>query len=135
MELLKNISTILSIIISVCAVLTLISKGFRNLITRLFKSSNNDITKIKESVEKISSVISVLEEHSKQQCRDTIKDIYYKYYEKKKIPLYERKTADKTYDLYVHKFNGNSYVELLYSEIIKWEIDTSYLDIEKDDDE
>ena len=135
MELLKNISTILSIIISVCAVLTLISKGFRNLITRLFKSSNNDIAKIKESVEKISSVISVLEEHSKQQCRDTIKDIYYKYYKKKKIPLYERKTADKTYDLYVHKFNGNSYVELLYSEIIKWEIDTSYLDIEKDDDE
>ena len=79
-------------------------------------------------------VISVLEEHSKQQCRDTIKDIYYRYYEKKKIPLYERKTADKTYDLYVHKFNGNSYVELLYSEIIKWEIDTSYLDIEKDDE-
>ena len=135
MELLKNISTILSIIISCCAVLTLISKGFRNLITRLFKSNNNDIIKIKESVEKISSVISVLEEHSKQQCRDTIKDIYYRYYEKKKIPLYERKTVDKTYDLYVHKFNGNSYVELLYSEIIKWEIDTSYLDIEKDDDE
>lgn len=69
-----------------------------------------------------------IEEVSMQQCRNTIKNIYYKYYKTKKIPLYERKTVDKTYKIYSEVFHGNSYAALLYKEICKWEIEPSETD-------
>ena len=66
---------------------------------------------------------NALEEVSMQQCRNTIKNIYYEYCITKKIPLYERKTADKTYRIYLEVFHCNSYASLLYDEICKWEIE------------
>ena len=58
-------------------------------------------------------------------CRSAIKDIYYKYNKTQKIPLYERKMADSLYKIYSEQFHQNSYGQLLYQEICKWEIDTT----------
>ena len=58
-------------------------------------------------------------------CRNVIKDIYYKYNKSQKIPLYERKMADSLYKIYSEQFHQNSYGQLLYQEICKWEIDTT----------
>ena len=58
-------------------------------------------------------------------CRNVIKDIYYKYNKTQKIPLYERKMADSLYKIYSEQFHQNSYGQLLYQEICKWEIDTT----------
>ena len=74
-------------------------------------------------------VVSSLRKHTyfRQPCKPRI---YYKYQKDKRIPLYERKTADKTYHIYKTVFHGNSYASLLYKEICKWEIDTiSYQDL------
>lgn len=143
-ETIKNIAAIIGCILSVISLVTLTSKSGRSFIQNFFKKNtadlqeenqkqSSDIKEIKESLGVILGKMDALEEVSKQQCRNIIKNIYYKYQKDKKIPLYERKTVDKTYDIYSKTFKGNSYAALLYGEIIKWEIDTiSFQDLEED---
>lgn len=146
MLLIKDVATIIGCLISVITLLTLMTKGGRAFIKNFFKKNteelrkqnevqNSDIASIEERLNLILTKFDAIEEVSKQQCRDTIKNIYYKYHNEKKLPLYERRTADKTYDIYFNKFQGNSYASLLYNEICKWEIDTvSYDDLEEEDE-
>lgn len=145
MEIIQNSAAVIGCIISLITLLTLLSKGGRNLIKSLFSKNTKDIQEhdsqqdadikeIKEHVDIILSKFGPIEEVSKQQCRNTIKNIYYRYERIKKIPLYERKTADRTYSIYSKIFHENSYATLLYNEICKWEIDTqSYQNLEEDD--
>ena len=133
MEIIKDIAAVIGCIVSIITLLTLTTKGGRNFIIKLFKKhtkelvetnakQNEAIEKIDNSLNTVLEKLDVLEEVSKQECRNVIKNIYYKYQATKKIPLYERKTADKTYELYHNVLKGNSYIVLLYQEIIKWEI-------------
>lgn len=136
MEIIKNIAAIVGCILSLITLLTICSKAGRSVIKNIFqrhtsdlvdenKQQTEDIKCIKGQLSQVLIKMDNLEELSKQQCRDTIKEIYYKYNTTKVIPLYERKTADKTYSIYTDVFNGNSYATLLYGEICKWEIDGS----------
>lgn len=145
MEIVKNIAAIVGCILSVFSLIAFTSKNGRIFIQNFFKKNtadlkeendkqSSDIKEIKESLEKLLAKVDALEEVSKQQCRNVIKNIYYKYQKDKKIPLYERKTVNKTYDIYSNIFHGNSYASLLYNEIVKWDIDTfSYQNLEEDD--
>jgi hypothetical protein len=144
MEVIKNIAAIIGCILSVISLITLCTKGGRNFIKNIFlkntkdlyeqnQQQTQDIEEIKTILDKLLLKVEVGEEFTKQQCRNILKDIYYKYQKDKKIPLYQRKTADLTYELYTNKYNGNSYATLLYKEICKWEIDTlSYQDLVED---
>lgn len=141
MEIIKNLAAVIGCILSLASLITLCTEKGRAWIRRIIvnntqdlhsenKQQSYDITELKEKVDLMLLRFNGLEEVSKQQCRDTIKSIYYKYYHFKKIPLYERKTADYTHQIYTEIFNGNSYENLLYNEICKWEIDTiSFQDI------
>lgn len=145
MEVVKNIAAIVGCIVSIITLLTLTTKGGRKFIIKLFKTHTKDlvetnerqnqaIAKIQETLNVILQKLDVNEEASRQQCRTTIKNIYYKYCKLKKIPLYERKTADKAYELYHEMLNGNSFIVLMYKEICKWEIDTaSYKDLAEEE--
>ena len=144
METVKDIAAIIGCILSVISLITLCSKGGRAFVAQLFvkntkdlkeenQKQSDDIEAIKESLKLILEKSQGLEEVSKQQCRNTIKNIYYKYQKDKRIPLYERKTVDQTYKIYTEVLHGNSYAALLYTEICKWEIDTiSYQDLDVD---
>lgn len=141
METIKNIAAIIGCILSTISLITLCTKGGRAFVHGFFKRNTkeiqdenerqtSDIQQIKKTLDLMLSKFAGLEEVSMQQCRDTIKTIYYKYHKDKRIPLYERKTADRTYQIYTTIFHGNSYAALLYKEICKWEIDTiSYQDL------
>ncbi len=135
METVKDIAAILGCVLSAISLITLCTRSGRAFVRNLFSNytrtlveenqqQSKDIAEIRQSVLKLNDKINALEEVSKQQCRDTIKNIYYKYYKVKKIPLYERKTIDYTYSIYNSIFHGNTYAELLYKEICSWEIDT-----------
>lgn len=143
METVKNIAAVVGCIISIITLVTLLSNGGRTFIKALFRfntkelqEENEEQTKaikgIKDALNQIQIQLGGLEEVSMQQCRNTIKNVYYKYYKVKKIPLYERKTVDKTYRIYTEVFHGNSYASLLYKEICKWEIEADSQDLEDD---
>ena len=134
MEVIRNIAAVVGCLVSVITLLSICSKTGRAFITGLFKRNTKtlheeneqqtkDIREIQNTLNLMMIKFSALEEVSMQQCRNTIKNIYYKYCTVKRIPLYERKTADKTYRIYTEVFHGNSYASLLYKEICKWEIE------------
>lgn len=136
MEVIRNIAAIVGCLVSIITLLSICSKTGRAFITGLFKRNTmtlheenmqqtKDIKEIQETLNQMMIKFGGLEEVSMQQCRNTIKNVYYKYYKTKKVPLYERKTVDKTYRIYRDVFHGNSYAALLYNEICKWEVEPS----------
>lgn len=136
MEIVRDIASIVGMLSGIFALWGLLSKTGQKLLTSfvekqnaaIVKSDEQQSTQIKEILDILITVnerLETSEEVAKQECRDKIKDIYYKYCDKKVIPLYDRKTADANYKLYTEKLNGNSYAALLYGQITSWEIDPS----------
>ena len=144
METIKNIAAITGCILSIISLYSIGTQGGRNLarkffikhtedIQRIDNQQNEDIESIKKTLEILLVKFSGVERVSMQQCRNTIKNIYYRYNHEKRIPLYERKTVDVTYDIYHNILKGNSYASLLYDEICKWEIEAeNYEEIQED---
>lgn len=96
------------------------------------EKQTEEIAEIKNTLNNLATKVDGLEKRSDvdenfnaEVCRNAIKDIYYKYNKTQKIPLYERKMADSLYKIYSEQFHQNSYGQLLYQEICKWEIDTT----------
>ena len=88
-------------------------------------SLKTEVGNLKTEFDDLKKRSDVDEGFNAEICRNVIKDIYYKYNKTQKIPLYERKMADSLYKIYSEQFHQNSYGQLLYQEICKWEIDTT----------
>lgn len=136
LEIAKNLSILLGIIFSVISLLNLYfgfrKKFFKKIIEeftqdliKVNRQQNSDIEKIKEITERIPQDLELLKDAERQQLRNSIKNIYYKYVNEKRIPIYERKTADAMYILYSEGLHSNSFITLIYNEICKWEIDST----------
>lgn len=131
------ITAITALALSISSLIALGTKSGRNFVSSLFKKhsqdlyetneeQNKDIKEIKSQLITLSKETQAIQRFSRQQCRNEIKNTYYKYCEEKKIPLFERKSLDLVFQLYHDDFCGNSYATLLYEEICKWEIDGRY---------
>lgn len=97
----------------------------KNTLNNLATKVDSLETKVDSKVDSLEKRFDVVENFNAEICRNAIKDIYYKYNKTQKIPLYERKMADSLYKIYSEQFHQNSYGQLLYQEICKWEIDTT----------
>ena len=142
-EVVKDIGSLLGLFLSITSVVGIVAKFQNKHYKRLFdehseeirkndKKQTEEITEIKDTLNKLTTKVDGLEKSSgvvgdfnAEICRNAIKDIYYKYNKTQKIPLYERKMADSLYKIYSEQFHQNSYGQLLYQEICKWEIDTT----------
>lgn len=136
LNILRDLSIGLGIILSVISLFNLylgfrkkwLKKFVEELTQDLIKinsQQDSDIKKIKEMIEQIPQDLELLKDAERQQIRNSIKNIYYKYVAEKRIPIYERKTADAMYILYSEGLHSNSFITLLYKEICKWEIDST----------
>lgn len=143
LEIVKNTSAVLGCASLAITLICTISKTARNWISNVFAKMKGEedqkamitslCTKLDEYIKsneefkkKMTEDMEAQKEFSIDQCRNTIKDIFYKYCECKKIPLYEFKVATDTFDTYTHKLHSNHYIELLYNEMKKWEIDYTH---------
>ena len=140
-DVVKNIGSLLGLFLSTVSVAGIITKFLSKRYDRLFdehleeirkndKKQTEEITEIKDTLNNLATKVDglekssdVVEDFNAEICRNAIKDIYYKYNKTQKIPLYERKMADSLYKIYSEQFHQNSYGQLLYQEICKWEID------------
>ena len=95
----------------------------KNTLDNFEKRFDSLETKVDSLEKRFEKRFDVVEDFNAEICRNVIKDIYYKYNKTQKIPLYERKMADSLYKIYSEQFHQNSYGQLLYQEICKWEID------------
>ena len=153
-EVVKNIGSLLTLILSGVSFAGIMTKFLHKRYDRMFdehleeirkndKKQAEEITEIKDTLNNLATKVDsletkvdskvdslekrfdVVENFNAEICRNAIKDIYYKYNKTQKIPLYERKMADSLYKIYSEQFHQNSYGQLLYQEICKWEIDTT----------
>lgn len=151
-EVVKNIGSLLGLFISFASAIGIVAKFQNKHYKRLFdehseemrknvekqieeikkndKKQTEEITEIKNTLNNLTTKVddlkkrfNVVEDFNAEICRNTIKNIYYQYNKTQKIPLYERKMADSLYKMYSEQFHQNSYGQLLYQEICKWEID------------
>lgn len=140
-DVVKNIGSLLGLFLSFASAIGVVAKFQNKHYKRLFdehleeirkndKKQTEEITEIKDTLNNLATKVDglekrfdVVEDFNAEICRNTIKDIYYKYNKTQKIPLYERKMADSLYKIYSEQLHQNSYGQLLYQEICKWEID------------
>ena len=147
MELVKDVAAVIGLILSAIALLTWIFKPIRHFWAKLFHASSKelreenakqtaDIQKILKNqeqtlnrvdsleltIDKMGVQMSNVEGVSRQQCRDTIKSIYYKYCKTEELPLYEKKTLIKTWEAYQKFPEANSYAKLLMDIMDGWKV-------------
>lgn len=131
-EVVKNIGSLVAVVLSCVSLGQFLSKRIDKLFNEHLeeirendKKQTEEITEIKDTLDNLEKRFNVDEDFNAEICRSAIKDIYYRYNKTQKIPLYERKMADSLYKIYSEQFHQNSYGQLLYQEICKWEIDTT----------
>ena len=131
-EVVKDIGSLVAVVLSCVSLGQFLSKRIDKLfdehleeIRENDKKQTEEITEIKDTLDNLKKRFNVDEDFNAEICRSAIKDIYYRYNKTQKIPLYERKMADSLYKIYSEQFHQNSYGQLLYQEICKWEIDTT----------
>lgn len=142
-DVIKDFAAVVGCIGAVIALIATISTNFRSWLHNKFRRRDEEIqqqSKIDELVANFNNYVKSDEafkkglqedmltqkDFAKNQCRNIIKDIFYRYCDERVIPLYEYKIATETFDIYSHKLKGNHYIALLYDEIKKWEIDYTH---------
>ena len=132
METVKNITAILSLVISLTTVFTVSVPGIRRKLGEALLKG--DVAK-----EEMRCIRKMLETHVAEDqkrkeemelqrevdlcvLRDLITGIYYRYAKKKAIPIYALENANALFELY-RKRGGNSYVKTLVGQMTEeWEV-------------
>lgn len=86
-----------------------------------------------DKIQTLESLMDIDTEFVRTQCRNIIKNMFYKYCKDEKLPLYEYKTLLKVEELYVKKCQGNSFAGDLIKRMKTWEIDYSNMIVLEED--
>jgi hypothetical protein len=143
LDIIKDVSAVLGCISIALGLFFKLNKSARDWISKVISRKKceakqeetlrglcNKLDAYIESNEEFKKTIledmEVQKDFSRDQCRNIIKDIFYRYCETKKIPLYELKVATDAFNTYSQKLHANHYTALLYNEIEKWEVDYTH---------
>lgn len=138
MEIVKNIAAILGAILSLSAVVTLCCKPIKAWLGRYLERYNKERdedereNKLEETLARLETAMNDIKvanditvDYTRERIRGTIKEMFYEYYEERKLPLYEHKWLLKLEDLYINRLHGNSFAAELIAEMKKWPVDYS----------
>lgn len=141
-DFLKDVSAVLGVVLSTASVAAIVSKRVRVVLAHLIghyshtsetTASINELKSMfrqhldedKAFKKQAQDINDILVSFVTTQCRDTIKNIFYKYNDEKVLPLYEKKTLMNISELYIGKLHKNSYASMLLKEMEKWDVDCS----------
>lgn len=142
LEIIKNISSALGLILSVSSVIALMSKRAKIAIGNFFKKYGNDddISEIKKALQEVKTDLKTIHEanaitvdFTREQCRNMITSMFYRYCDTEKLPLYEYKLLLLLEDFYVKRLHGNTFIVGIIKKMKTWEIDYSKAHIEDGD--
>lgn len=134
METIKNIAAVLGMILSLSAVITLCCKPIKIYLANSLakykkekddKSIHDTLLRLERKIDLIKSDNDITVDFTREQIRGIIKDMFFKYYDDKILPLYEHKWLLKLEDLYVNRLGSNSFIKELINEMKLWTIDYS----------
>lgn len=134
MEIVKNIATIVGLIISVSALLCTTIPNLRSAIARwAFKdhdreSLRKEVSEIKTMLQtridedqKISAELGKLTESQQCVLRNNIMTIYYQHIDDKTLHTYEMENLSHMKDAY-DALDGNSFVGAIYAQMQDWTV-------------
>lgn len=139
-EIIKNIAAVIGCILSGIALATAIIRPMRQSLVNwvVNKSGKSEID------ERLSEIHRMLQDHidddrifkqrmeesmaisldfTEKQCRNLIKEKFYKYRDSRTLPLYEKKTLLDIEDLYITRLHKNHWGQTLINEMKKWPVD------------
>ena len=136
MEVVKNIGTVIGLVLSAITLITLCCKPLRRKIGNVVRKASN----MEETSQALDEVRAMMQqimatEESKQELmthfqesqlsllRDSITRLYFKYLPEKQVPAYGRKDMVNLFESY-QKLGGNSYVRTIYEEFMDWPVKT-----------
>ena len=134
MEIIKDIATVIGLILSAITLITLCCKPLRRKIGNVIRKASN----MEETSQALDEVRAMMQqimatEESKQELmthfqesqlsllRDSITRLYFKYLPEKQVPAYGRKDMVNLFESY-QKLGGNSYVRTIYEEFMDWPV-------------
>lgn len=147
----KDVAAVVGLILSSSSLLALIIKPVRTAIINFIRNkagkteTEQQLSEIREMLQKhieddqrfrdkMEVAMEITTDFTERQCRNIIKNIFYKYKDGKVLPLYEKKTLKDMEDLYIRRMHKNHWGQLLIDEMNSWEVDCSSDDIEEIED-
>ena len=151
-ELAKNISAVIGCFTGCVGFLSILCKPLRKWFVSFIQRSSNQnevehsLNEIKEMMaaqaqenrafqQRIEESMDITIDFTEKQCRNIIKNIFYKYKDAKVLPLHEKKTLLDLEDLYINRMHKNHWGKTLLNEMSTWEVDTASSDMQDFDEE
>lgn len=136
MEVVKNIGTVIGLVLSVITLITLCCKPLRRKIGNVIRKASN-MEETSGALEEVRAMIQQMvaaqevnqelmahfQESQLSLLRDSITRLYFKYLPEKQVPAYGRKDMVNLFESY-QKLGGNSYVRTIYEEFMDWPVKT-----------
>ena len=140
MDIVRDVSSIIGLILSAAALFTLFSNKAKEAIAKLFgkygqtKELSDEMAKMKVLLEDHIAEENkfrgecidrdrVATEFMKTQCRNIIKTMFYNYKDDKILPLYDKQMLIFVKELYINRLHGNSFAAVLLEDMEGWDVD------------
>jgi hypothetical protein len=141
-ETVKNIAAVVGCVLSAITLSGIIFKPIRKQVVSYIRAQSGK----SELEQKLEDIQEMLQQHidddkvfkqrmeesmdisldfTEKQCRNLIKEKFYKYRDCRTLPLYEKKTLLDIEDLYIMRMHKNHWGQTLIAEMKTWPIDYS----------
>ena len=138
----KNVAAVVGCVLSCTSLLALIIKPVRKGVIDFIRNkagrteTETQLSEILEMLQKhieedklfrdkMECAMEITTDFTERQCRNIIKNIFYKYKDEKVLPLYEKKTLKDMEELYIKRMRKNHWGQLLIDEMNTWQVDCS----------
>ena len=136
MEIVKDIGTVIGLVLSAITLITLCCKPLRKKIGNVIRKVSN-VQETTQALEEVRAMMQQMvatqevnqelmthfQESQLSLLRDSITRLYFKYLPEKQVPAYGRKDMVNLFEAY-EKLGGNSYAKTIYEEFMDWPVKT-----------
>ena len=134
MEVVKNIGTVIGLVLSAITLITLCCKPLRRKMGNVIRKASN-MEETSAALEEVRAMLQQMvatqevnqelmthfQESQLSLLRDSIIRLYFKYLPERQVPAYGRKDMVNLFESY-QKLGGNSYVRTIYEEFMDWSV-------------
>lgn len=122
----KDVAVFVGLFLSCVSALAIIIKPIRTwIINKISDVNKNTLTEIKDMLQQhiLDSEVENKIQNETLLCitRSEITSVYYRYFEQRAFPMYERENLIKLYDSYQNN-GGNSYIHTIVQEMLNWKV-------------
>ena len=134
MEIVKDIGTVIGLVLSAITLITLCCKPLRRKIgnvvrkASIMEETSQALDEVRAMMQQLmatqesnQAMMKNFKESQLSLLRDSITQLYFKYLPERQVPAYGRKDMVNLFEAY-SRLGGNSYVRTIYQELMDWPV-------------